>query len=122
VTPTVAHHWFDPSIAHDLQAPDSLGCSLTTRGVEVCHGRLGTHRVHKPRPRLVQAVGNRVEIVVEQIGVSVERHHRGGVPEHPLYGMCKREFVGVTSHARTLHAQVVDLDIDEEHLHRNSAG
>jgi hypothetical protein len=25
--------------------------------------------------------------------------------------MCRREFVGVTTHERTMHAQVVDLDI-----------
>jgi hypothetical protein len=30
--------------------------------------------------------------------------------------LCRREFVGVTSHSRTLHAQVVDLEVTVEQL------
>jgi HK97 family phage major capsid protein len=30
--------------------------------------------------------------------------------------LCRREFVGVTSHSRTLHAQVVDLDVNVDQL------
>ena len=30
--------------------------------------------------------------------------------------LCRREFVGVTSHSRTLHAQVVDLDVTVDQL------
>jgi hypothetical protein len=36
--------------------------------------------------------------------------------------MCRREFVGVTTHCRTMQARVVDLAISDEQLHAIAAG
>jgi hypothetical protein len=41
-------------------------------------------------PKFVEPIGDRLEVVVEQVGVHVEGHRRLRVPEHPLYRLYVR--------------------------------
>ena len=71
------------------------------RGSAVC-----PHFAHTcARQPVVEAHGDEVEVVVEQVCVDVERHRRGRMPEHPLDRLHVR--AGLDRDARGCMTQVV---------------